>query len=94
MGMEEARPEQKSYICTHVFERSRPVLYVTRPEGDWCLLCGDEHPNSASAYRVAGINHVLAHDPSVREVLDLNVDEEAERTVVGGPWVRRIFQGG
>jgi hypothetical protein len=81
----------KTDVCLHVFEQRRPVLYVTRPDGDWCALCGDEHPDSADAYRVVGIGHALDFDPSVAEVLDLGVNEEAERRAVGDKWVRSTF---
>lgn len=81
----------KTYVCTHVFDGSRPVLYVTRPEGDWCALCGDQHPDDASAYRVVGMGHVLNYDPSVAEVFDLLRNQEAEREAVGEPWVRTNF---
>jgi hypothetical protein len=86
--MERVDPATKGYVCTHVFSGERPVLYVTRPDGDWCLLCGDDHPQEGNAYRVVGIGHVLDADESVREVLDLAPNEEAERDAVGGSWTR------
>jgi hypothetical protein len=52
----------KTYVCAHVFGGECPVLYVTRPDGDWCLLCGGEHADEASDYRVVGIGHVLTGD--------------------------------
>jgi hypothetical protein len=81
-------PHQKAYVCIHVFDKSRPVLLVTRPEGDWCLLCGEGHEDVASSYRVVGIGHVLDADPSIRETLDLPPDWDAERSAPGAPWVR------
>lgn len=90
-GSRRAALETKSYVCVHVFDGAKPVLYVTRPEGDWCALCGDDHPDGASSYRVVGLNHVLQQDRTVAEVLDLAPNEEAEREVVGGPWVRSSF---
>lgn len=80
--------ETKSYVCIHVFEQSKPVLYVTRPDGDWCALCGGDHPDEARSYRVVGLGHVIDQDPTVAEVLDLSANEEAERDMVGGQWVR------
>ena len=80
---------QKAYVCIHVFESARPVLLVTRPEGDWCLLCGDNHENDASVYRVVGIGHVLERDGSLLEVLDLEPNWDAERAALGEPWVRK-----
>jgi hypothetical protein len=83
--------ETKSYVCIHVFDRIRPVLYVTRPNGDWCALCGGDHPDDASSFRVVGIGHVIDYDPSVAEVLDLRPNQEAEREAVGEPWLRSDF---
>lgn len=82
---------QKSYVCVHVFTGERPVLYVTRPEGDWCFLCGDEHPDDASYYRVVGLGHLVDRDSSLIQVLDLRANEEAERSALGQPWVRSTF---
>jgi hypothetical protein len=79
---------QKAYVCTHVFEKERPVLLVTRPRGSWCLLCGDEHDDDASAYEVVGIGHFLDADPSLNEVLDLKPEWDAERAAPGATWVR------
>ena len=83
--------ETKSYVCVHVFERTMPVLYVTRPDGDWCALCGVDHGDDASSYRVVGLGHVVEQDPTLSEVLDLAANEEAERVEVGGRWVRSRF---
>lgn len=83
--------ETKLYVCIHVFDRIRPVLYVTRPDGDWCALCGGDHPDDASSFRVVGIGHVIDYDPSVAEVLDLCPNQEAEREAVGEPWLRSDF---
>ena len=81
-------PNLKSYVCIEVFEGQRPILYVTRSDGDWCFLCGEEHPNDASAYRVVGIGHPVGSDPTLVEILDLGVDEEAERVSVEAAWIR------
>lgn len=83
--------ETKCYVCIDVFDGIGPVLYVARPDGDWCALCGDEHPHDASGYRVVGIGHVIDSDPSVSEVLDLGPNEEAERSAVGKQWARSRF---
>lgn len=75
----------------HVFDATRPVLYVTRPDGDWCFLCGEEHPDEASQYRLVGLSHVLSRDATLTAVMDLGVDEEAERVAVGTEWTRSAF---
>ncbi len=38
------------------------------------------------------MDHVIDVDPSLRDVLDLNVNEEAERETVAGPWARSFFE--
>lgn len=78
----------KSYVCIEVFEKTKPVLLVSRLDGDWCFLCGDGHPESADAYRVAGIGHILEADPTLKDILDLKPEEEAERTAFGRAWIR------
>ena len=78
----------KCYVCIEVFAEGHPALYVTRPDGDWCFLCGGDHPDDASAYRVVGIGHVISADATLNEVLDLDSDEEAERSSAGADWCR------
>ena len=85
--------ELKCYVCLHVFEDSRPILLVSRPEGDWCLLCGGEHPDTAGSYRVVGIGHLIERDSSLLEVTDLAADEEAERDDARGIWRRSRIGG-
>lgn len=83
---------QKSYVCIHVFDQSRPVLLVSRDDGSWCFLCGDLHPDSADHYRVVGLGHVIERDPSLGSILDLLPGEEAERAAIGERWIRTTVQ--
>lgn len=78
----------KSYVCIHVFEKTEPVRLIARPDGDWCFVCGGEHDQDASAYRVVGIGHVLEDDPSLRSEMDLEPGWESERKEPGSPWIR------
>lgn len=79
---------EKCYVCIHVFEKTRPVLLVSRPDGDWCFLCGADHANNANSYRVVGIGHVLENDKSIDEVMDLEPEWEAERKDIQSDWLR------
>jgi hypothetical protein len=79
---------ERAYVCIHVFQGSAPALLVSRPEGDWCFLCGEMHPDDESSYRVVGIGHVLERDPSLDALADLPADWEAERKALGGKWKR------
>ena len=80
--------EVPAYVCSHVFEKARPVLYVCRADGDWQLLCGGGH-DDAEVPRVVGLNHLIEDDPALRAILDLPADWEAERSRPGGEWERR-----
>jgi hypothetical protein len=79
---------QKSYVCIEVFENVKPVLLVSRMDGDWCFLCGDDHPDDPAYYRVVGMWHVLSQHPDLKALLDLLPNDEAERVKVGEPWIR------
>lgn len=61
---------------------------VSRQDGDWCFVCGEDHEDNASNYRVVGIGHVLEDDPSLRSLLDLQPDWDAERKDLGSQWIR------
>jgi hypothetical protein len=78
----------KAYVCTHVFDGTSPVTLVTRPEGDWCFLCGQVHDDLAESYRVVGIGHVTENDPSLSVLSDLEPGWEAERNELSGAWIR------
>jgi hypothetical protein len=79
---------QKAYVCIHVFENIRPILLVSRPEGDWCFLCGGGHDNDATAYRVVGMRHILDGDVSLSGLVDLPPNWEAEREADDKDWIR------
>jgi hypothetical protein len=79
---------QKAYVCVHVFDGALVTL-VDRPDGDWCFLCGQEHEQSASSFRVVGIGHLFEQDETLWALEDLPSDWEAERRVKGEPWIRK-----
>lgn len=76
-----------AFICSHVFENTRPILFVSRSDGDWQFLCGETHPDEVPD--VVCIGHLLQRDATLRDILDLHEDWEAEREFVGGDWERR-----
>lgn len=78
-------PEVHSYVCSHIFMDIKPVLLVAREQGDWMFLCGESHPED-EAYHLVGIRHLIERDPSLRTVLLLPDNTEAERESVGGAW--------
>jgi hypothetical protein len=80
--------ENLVFVCIHVFERSRPVLLVTRSNDDWCFLCGAVHPDNPDQYKAIGMNHVLENDSSLLDVVDrLEPNQEAERIAESSDWL-------
>lgn len=80
--------ETATFVCSHVFDNSRPVLLVARENGDWMHLCGQKHEEDEK-YQVVGTEHLLERDPTLHEVVDLPDNSEAERLAVGTPWARK-----
>ena len=79
--------ETPAFVCSHVCENTRAVLLVSRADSDWQLLCGGNH-DTDEVPRVVGLNHLFERDPTLLELQDLPVGWEAERTHVGGEWLR------
>ena len=79
--------ETAAYVCSHIFDATRPVLLVSREDGDWQFLCGGSHEADEKP-RVVGLNHLVERDTTLREILDLPSDWDAERSEVNAPWTR------
>jgi len=79
--------ELAAFVCSHIFDNSRPVLLVARENGDWMYLCGKPHGDDEE-YHVVGREHLIERDPTLRDTFDLPDQTEAERESVGGQWVR------
>jgi len=75
------------YICSHVFNGERPILFVSHADGDLQFLCGgyDHQPDDI---RVVGIEHLVEKDHTILALEDLPQDWEAERKSVTLPWIR------
>jgi hypothetical protein len=82
-----ARRELAAFVCSHVFQDTRPILLASRADGDWQFLCGDVHEGDTP--RVVGVEHIFGRDPTVAALRDLPVDWEAERATADSPWIRR-----
>ena len=78
--------EIPAYVCSHVFHNSRPILLVSRADGDWQFLCGKQH-KLGELPNVIGLNHLLARDPSLTELQKLPDDWEAERANPNEAWI-------
>ncbi len=82
---------RRVFVCKHVFAQEKPVLLVSRSDGDLCFLCGSQHEQSTTDFKAVGLGHVLEQDTSLIEILDLEVGWEAERTSLSSPWVRSAY---
>jgi hypothetical protein len=75
------------FCCEHVFEHSRPILYVTHDsDGDWQFLCGDSHEGGEP--RLVCLGCMVQADGSMAQVGDLPVGWLACREGVEDQWVR------
>jgi len=70
-----------------VLDETRPILLVSHDDGDWQFLCGQAH--SGETPHVVCVGHLVARDPTIEEVADLDLNWFAERDAVGGNWRRR-----
>jgi hypothetical protein len=75
------------YVCSHVFDDTRPVLLVVREAGDLMLLCGAIHDFDADPTRLVGLSHLVARDPALATVADLPEGFEAERQGRDEEWL-------
>lgn len=80
--------ETPAFVCSHVFKKIKPVLLVSRVDGDWQFLCGGNHEDDELPH-VVGLNHLIEQDPTLAELYDLPVNWEAERNNVGSPWRKK-----
>lgn len=77
------------YICSHIFEDSRPILLVSKEEGDWQFLCGQfDHDDEVP--HVVGANHIFERDEKLLELLSLKDNYEAERADINSKWIIRL----
>jgi hypothetical protein len=74
-----------AFVCSHIFENTKDVLYVCKADGDWQFLCGDNHDLSEKP-RVIGIGHLLERDPTLHKIINLKDDWEAERVDIQSEW--------
>lgn len=77
--------EEACYLCSHVFNNTKPILYVAKEEDEWQFLCGDEHDLDEIPH-VVGINHIFDNDDSFKDLVLILNDFEAERIDTNSMW--------
>ncbi len=85
--------ETAVYVCARV-AAGAPVLDVAHEvDDDWQFLCGGEHGavdvGEPDGPVVACLECVVADDPSLDALADLDCGETATRVGAGAPWLRR-----
>jgi len=61
------------FVCNHVFNKERPILYVTHEaeDGLWQFLCGDNDHSHDDDYKVIALEQVTAIDESVNDLYEM-----------------------
>lgn len=83
-------PNCATITLRQIMSGSEPILHVCHDADDhgWQFLGWGDAIESDGV--VVCLSHILAHDPSVREVADLPPGWHAWRRQVGGPWTREM----
>lgn len=85
-------PDRLTFSCTHVVDAGEAVLWAAREADhergeDWSVHCGaDEH--DTADMRLVHLAHLVRAAPSLRELSELRVGEQASRADVDSRWVK------
>lgn len=74
------------FICSHIYQNTKPVLLVSHEDGDWQFLCGEGHDKNEKP-KVVCVSHLVERDPTLNEIADIPEDYEAERSHLGADWI-------
>jgi hypothetical protein len=75
------------YVCTHVLNKSRPVLESVRDfDGDWQFLCGVEGCMEEDEPHHIGVGHLVARDSSIDKLTVLEPGMYAGRKNENERW--------
>lgn len=77
--------EIPAYVCSHIFDNTRPILLVYRENDEWQFLCGGNHSNDEIP-RVVGMNHLLERDSTLLAIMNIENGYEAERKDINSEW--------
>ena len=81
-------PSLAVYLCSHVFNYEKPILYVCKEGNEWQFLCGGDHAFKAKPH-VVGVGHILERDSTIKALENLPDGWEAERSDIESDWVTR-----
>jgi hypothetical protein len=83
-------PDHRVFSCTHVVDDGEAILWAAREPDeergeDWSIHCGaDDH--ETDEIRLVHLAHLVRSAPSLRQISDLELDEEAWRDDTDSTW--------
>ena len=85
-------PDQRVFSCTHVVDDGEAVLWAARESDDargedWSIHCG-AGGHETDDMRIVHLAHLVRSAPSLREISNLRLDEEALRADPDSTWTR------
>jgi hypothetical protein len=83
-------PDHKAFSCTHVVDDGEAVLWAARESDatrgeDWSIHCG-ALGHETEEMRIVHLAHLVRSAPSLRELSNLGLDEEALRPDPDSAW--------
>jgi hypothetical protein len=83
-------PDQRVFSCTHVVDDGEAVLWAARQSDsargeDWTIHCGGTD-HAVEDMRIVHLAHLVRSAPSLRQISNLGLEEEAFRIDVDSPW--------
>lgn len=81
------RDDYGVYVCSHVFENSRPILDSVRDtDGSWQFICGVEGCVDEGEPHLVGVGHLVKRDPTIHQLTALEPGMYAERNSQNDAW--------
>lgn len=78
-------------VCGPVFRSERDVRLVTHDrDGWWQFLCGRSDCCDEKDARILGLGHLIERDPTLEDVLDLELGRCAERASKAAAWIKGV----
>ena len=81
----EDEPNTATFVCSHVLNGERPILYVSHDEdGYWQFLCGGQHTEEDA--KIVSLTKAFQLDESVGELAAMDYGKTAERESPEDGW--------
>lgn len=75
------------FVCNHVFDKSKPILYVTHDsDGYWQFLCGEDH-HTEDDIKVISLLQAVTLDATINDLYEMPLNAGAERKQINEKWI-------